>query len=329
MSLGGDAGALQRSAHRPRRRRGRSVGARDVEGVGGQGAAGDARRRTAPRAPRRARPTRAPAPPRPRRRRSRRGRGRTGGWRRPGRRCAPTAAPMLRQAGEHRRVIPASVPPATTTSASPAESAAGPRTTRGCRSRRRARWRSTGPCRPRSIATSQAAMLGIVEATKKGLTAFGPLSSIASMLSSVSGVPATAQPKVTPARSAIGSRSRPASATASRAATIASCEKRAERWARFGPRCATGSKPFTSPAIRVGRRAGVEVGDRADAGLAGEQRAPGRGRVEADRRQRADARHDGIARLTHRPKPGSLPPEPHSSGRDYRDSARRPGSPPR
>src|SRR5882757_5541633 len=95
-------------------------------------------------------------------------------------------------------------------------------------------------------------MLGIVEATKKGLTAFGPSATSAIWLRSVSGVPATAQPKVTPVRSATGSSSRPASATASRAATIASCEKRAVRWARFGPRCSTGSNPLTSPAIRVG-----------------------------------------------------------------------------
>ena len=58
---------------------------------------------------------------------------------------------------------------------------------------------------------------------------------------------------ITAVRSASGPSSIPESATASRAATVASCEKRAVRRARLGPRWASASKPWISPAIRTGR----------------------------------------------------------------------------
>ncbi len=63
------------------------------------------------------------------------------------------------------RAIPASVPPATTTSASPPRISRRASSTAAVPLAQASALAVTGPCAPRSIATSQAAMLRIVEGT--------------------------------------------------------------------------------------------------------------------------------------------------------------------
>ena len=161
--------------------------------------------------------------------------------------------PMSARPANIDREIPASVPPAMTTSASPpmmrrraSSSAAVPLAQASAEA-------LTGPCTPRSIATSHAAMLRMVEGTKYGLRSRGPRSTSARTLRSISGPPATAALMTTPMSSAPGAVSSPASATASRAAAMASWLNRAERRKRLGPSSASPSKPWISPAIRTGR----------------------------------------------------------------------------
>ena len=118
----------------------------------------------------------------------------------------------------------------------------------------------TGPCTPRSMATSHAAMFGITDDTKYGLTRPGSRPVSFRVANSISPIPATAQFTTTPVRSASSpARLRPASATASRAAAMASWLKRAERRTLLVSSNAAGSKPLTSPAIRVGRPLGSKA----------------------------------------------------------------------
>ena len=60
------------------------------------------------------------------------------------------------------------------------------------------------------------------------------------------------------------------------------------RRASFGGATAAGSKPLTSPAIRTGNSLASNALDEVDPALAGDRRAPGRGRVEPDRGDRAE-----------------------------------------
>ena len=102
-------------------------------------------------------------------------------------------------------------------------------------------------------------------------------------------MPPIAEPKRIPTR--FGSKPfRPASSSASRAAPSASRTLRSSFRASFAEATDVGSKPFTSPAIRTGYSDASKARDPVDAALARDRGAPRRGRVEPERRDRADAR---------------------------------------
>ena len=96
--------------------------------------------------------------------------------------------------------------------------------------------------------------MGTPEATVKGLTRESPLSHSVRRPCSNWSRPPTVLPRRTPtlSSSAKGSES-PASARASWAVAMASCEQRAIRRASLKLMYCLGSKPFISPAIREGK----------------------------------------------------------------------------
>jgi hypothetical protein len=93
----------------------------------------------------------------------------------------------------------------------------------------------------------------IIDGTVNGDTRLGPWLYSARTLRSITSMPPTPEATRTPTSSAIGRMSRPESSIAWRAAKSASCVQRLVRRASFFPSTASGSKPFTSPAIWVVR----------------------------------------------------------------------------
>jgi hypothetical protein len=104
-----------------------------------------------------------------------------------------------------------------------------------------------------SIETFPEAMLPSIIGTKNGETRFGPLPSIVSVPDSKVSMPPIPVPMRTPTRVGSAAMSTPDCATASRAATMASCEKRSIRRLSLRPIASAGSNPFNSPANLVSK----------------------------------------------------------------------------
>ena len=106
-----------------------------------------------------------------------------------------------------------------------------------------------------------------------------------------------------------------ASATASRAAASASRTFRSSLRASLCEATVLGSKPFTSAAIRTAWLARVVGADEVDAAPALDRGAPGRRRVVADRRHRAEPRdcHPSHPATLDAGRPGEVAPKAHDA----------------
>ena len=98
---------------------------------------------------------------------------------------------------------------------------------------------------------SAAGVSASIMGTKKGLRRPGPRAARVAAASWMGSSAPMPLPTTTPAAMRAGSSASPASASACPAAARASCVSRAMRRASLRPKWATGSKPFTSPAMRV------------------------------------------------------------------------------
>ncbi len=164
---------------------------------------------------------------------------------------------MLPSAAMPTGRIGASLPPVRTTSTSPDWI------------RRRASWKAmievaqaavwamTGPVRPNSIESMQAAIEPERAGIANGLTKRGPRVSAVCVPSMISSMPPPPVFTTTPTRSScsgvMAAKSRPAWAIASLPAAIAKWMKRLIRRAILGSMPVPGSKPLTSAAIRISK----------------------------------------------------------------------------
>ncbi len=120
------------------------------------------------------------------------------------------------------RVIGASEPPASMTSARPSRIIMAASPIAWAEPAHAETVAKLGPLEPMSIATRPDAMLGSVIGTTNGDSLLGPLVMSVSVPCSNVSIPPMPVPTSTPTRSAIGAISRPAWDTASRVATTAS-----------------------------------------------------------------------------------------------------------
>ena len=151
----------------------------------------------------------------------------------------------------------ASVPPANITSASPYWMVLVARPMALLPEAQAVTSASTGPMRPKLMDTCPAAILAIIIGTAKGLTLEGPLVSMRCTVSSMVPIPPMPVPMMVPTRSGFSAlMSSLASSTAILAAATANCTFRSIwRTAFLSPTYFTGSKSFTSPAMRTGKSA--------------------------------------------------------------------------
>ena len=182
------------------------------------------------------------------------------------------------EGGEHRPVSAASVPPATTTSASPRTIIRVASPIAWAPVAHALETLKPGPWAPSRIAITPAAALGIIIGTKSGETARSPPSSHASHSFCSVFSPPTPVPMSTPRRSGSTPSGSPASSAACMAAATASCVKR------------------SAAARLLGRHGdlGVEVDARADA--VGDARALAQQGVEERVGALADRRDDARVR---------------------------------
>ena len=150
--------------------------------------------------------------------------------------------------------MPASVPPASTATASPCriQLAAWP-----IASAPEAHALTTamfGPRAPRSIETIPGAMSTSAIAAANGDTRRAPSASSTRVVFSITSSPPMPDAIRTPMSGDSAAMSRPESSAASRAAAMANCTCGVPRRASLEPKMAAASNPLTSPAMRTGRR---------------------------------------------------------------------------
>ena len=230
-----------------------SDGAGDVIGVGRHAVADELG--VDPRAARAA-PTRAPresARRRPRRRRSRRGPCRTAGSPAAARRCASTARASRANPPTPIGVIAASEPPAIMTSASPRRMISNASPIACAEAEHAVQVAEFGPRAPKRIETWPAARLMMAAGMKNGEILRGPPSSSALCSRSMVVNPPMPDAMNTPTRSAISGVTVKPRVVAPRTATaaIAYWMKTSIFLTSFFSMNCSGSKPLTSPAIRV------------------------------------------------------------------------------
>ena len=145
------------------------------------------------------------------------------------------SAPIRANAEIVSGVTPASVPPATMTSALPSRSMRAPSPIALAPDAHAVEMQRFGPVQPKLMAMVPAVALGIIIVTKNGLTRLGPRSMNVDSLCSIVSSPPTPVAAITAQR--LGSAPiSPASASASAAAPKPRCVKRSWRRTSFGPK---------------------------------------------------------------------------------------------
>ncbi len=192
----------------------------------------------------------------------------------------------------------ASVPPATTTSASPRWIMRSPSRKQMTLDAQAATCVMTGPVKPYSMETWQAAIEPDRAGIAKGLTKRAPFVLMVSwpfddlLHAAAGGVHGHRHP-VALLRAPGREESRRASAMASLAAAMPRWMKRLMRRAILGFMATAGSKSLTSAAMRTSRSEASKLRDGPAAAHAGHRVGPERGVVVADGRDGAQAGHDG------------------------------------
>ena len=166
-------------------------------------------------------------------------------------------------------------------------SARRPRRRRASRSRTPTRARSSARAAPSEIAIWPLAESTSTLGMKNGETRSGPRSRSTSCCSAIPGRPPIAEPTTIPTRAGSRPFDRPLSRHASCAAPSASRTLRSIRRASFARRDRRRVEALHLARDPHRELARVEALDEVDAALARDRGAPGRGRVEADRRDRA------------------------------------------